>query len=171
MNERLKLLRIHLKSSQEEIGNRLGVNKATISRLEKGINNLTEQMIKSICREFNVNEEWLRNGIDPMFLPTVNDELKQLAQKHTFTDMEYKFFYEYLKLDLDKRLAVVEFLENIMNSDASLIATEPNQTLISKEEKSVSELETEYQKALKSASEQAATVSNFTEEDEKKKAQ
>ena len=50
MNERLNLLRKTLKISQEEFGKRLGVTGASISRLEKGERNITEQMIKSICR-------------------------------------------------------------------------------------------------------------------------
>lgn len=82
MKDRLKELRKDLNYSQEEMGNRLGVNKATISRLEKGINNITEQMIKSICREFNVSESWFRTGEGDMYvLSSYNDKLtKALAE-------------------------------------------------------------------------------------------
>lgn len=82
MKNRLKELRKDLNYSQEEMGNRLGVNKATISRLEKGINNITEQMIKSICREFNVSESWFRTGEGDMYvLSSYNDKLtKALAE-------------------------------------------------------------------------------------------
>lgn len=48
--------------TQELFGQKLGVRKTAISKLEKGENNLTEQMLKLICREFNVNEHWLRTG-------------------------------------------------------------------------------------------------------------
>lgn len=68
MNERIIELRKALKLTQTEFGNRLGVGKTTISQIEHGINNITEQMIKSICREFNVSEEWLRNGTGEMFI-------------------------------------------------------------------------------------------------------
>lgn len=67
MNERLKILRKELKLSQEAFGNRLGVTKTTISRLEKGARNLTSQMIVSICREFDVNEDWLKTGSGEIF--------------------------------------------------------------------------------------------------------
>ena len=73
MNERFKNLRIELNFSQEYIGNKLGVTKSTISRLEKGINKFTERMITSICREFNVNEEWLRHGTGEMFIQNINN--------------------------------------------------------------------------------------------------
>ena len=68
INERIRDLRKSLKLSQEEFGNRLGVTKASISRLESGINNVTEQMIKSVCREYNVNYAWLKEGVGEMFI-------------------------------------------------------------------------------------------------------
>ena len=71
MNERIRYLRKELLGlTLEKFGERLGVTKVTISRLENGINAVTDQMFKSICREFNVNEDWLRDGIgEPFDLP------------------------------------------------------------------------------------------------------
>ena len=62
MNERIKRIRKEAKLSQEEFGNKLGITKASISRIESGINNPSDQTIMLICREFNVNEEWLHTG-------------------------------------------------------------------------------------------------------------
>ena len=59
MNERIKELRKVLKLSQESFGKQLGVTGAGISKIESGERNLTEQMLKSICREFNVDYLWL----------------------------------------------------------------------------------------------------------------
>lgn len=78
MNERLNLLRKTLKISQEEFGNRLGVTGASISRLEKGERNITEQMVKSICREFNVDYIWLTTGDGEMFLDTDDDFMEKI---------------------------------------------------------------------------------------------
>lgn len=71
MNTRIKELRKNLLGlTLDKFGERLGVTKVTISRLENGINAVTPQMFKSICREFNVNEEWLRDGIgEPFAIP------------------------------------------------------------------------------------------------------
>lgn len=68
MNKRIKELRKSLNLTLEKFGERLGVTKMTISRLENGVNSVTDQMFKSICREFNVNEEWLRTGEGEMFV-------------------------------------------------------------------------------------------------------
>ena len=66
--ERIKELRKNLGLTLEKFGERLGVGKTAINKLEKGENNVTDQMCKSICREFNVNEEWLRTGDGEMFI-------------------------------------------------------------------------------------------------------
>lgn len=74
MNERVKQLREALGLSQEALGARVGVTRGSISRLESGTNNVTPAMIISLCREFNVNEEWLRNGTGEMFNTLSQDE-------------------------------------------------------------------------------------------------
>lgn len=74
MNERVKELRTVLGLSAEKFGARVGVTRSAISRIENGTVNVTSQMIISICREFNVNEEWLRNGSGEMFNTLSQDE-------------------------------------------------------------------------------------------------
>ena len=82
--ERIKAVRLAQvpKLSQEAFGARIGVTGATISRLESGDRAVTDQNILSICREFNVNEAWLRTGEGEMFQPkSRNDELLDYARR------------------------------------------------------------------------------------------
>lgn len=65
--ERVKKLRKHLSLTLEKFGYRLGVQKSAISKIERGDCGVTEQMTKAICREFNVDENWLRTGVGNMF--------------------------------------------------------------------------------------------------------
>lgn len=60
--ERVKEVRKLRELTLEKFGEKLGVGKTAISNIENGNRNLTGQMIKAICREFNVNESWLRTG-------------------------------------------------------------------------------------------------------------
>jgi len=66
MNERIKELRNALGLTLDKFGEKIGVKKAAVSRWENG-DNIADRMILSICREFNVSEEWLRNGTGEMF--------------------------------------------------------------------------------------------------------
>ena len=74
MGERVKELRKNLGLTLEMFGEKVGVGKSAVSRIENNTNGLTEQMIISICREFDVNEEWLRYGIGEMFIERTSDE-------------------------------------------------------------------------------------------------
>lgn len=70
MNERIKELRKNEGLTLEKFGERLGVKKSTLSNIESGRCNISEQLMKSICREFSVNEEWLRDGVgEPYIIP------------------------------------------------------------------------------------------------------
>ena len=74
MNERIKELRKTLGLPLDKFGERVGLRKSSLSQIENGVNGVTEQLIKSVCREFNVREEWLRTGEEPMFIPISRDE-------------------------------------------------------------------------------------------------
>lgn len=76
INDRIKLIRKHPKISltQEAFGERIGLKKSSLSLIENGINNVTQQTILSICREFNVNENWLKYGEGDMFITLTHDE-------------------------------------------------------------------------------------------------
>ena len=72
--DRVKEVRKAAGLTLEKFGARLGVAKTTISRIENGVNGLTDQMCKSISREFGVSEEWLKTGDGPMIEPVDEDE-------------------------------------------------------------------------------------------------
>lgn len=68
MNERIRELRKSLNLTLEKFGEPIGLKKSALSLIESGRNAVTPQVVKSICREFNVNEEWLRDGTGEMFV-------------------------------------------------------------------------------------------------------
>ncbi len=70
MNERLRKLRKALDLTQREFGERIGVKGNTIAQYELGRNEPIDAVLSLICREFHVNETWLREGTGEMFLPT-----------------------------------------------------------------------------------------------------
>lgn len=78
MNERLKELRKTLKLSQDAFGERIGMSGGGISLLEMGKRNITEQNVKSICREFNVDYIWLTTGEGEMFVDSDDDIMESI---------------------------------------------------------------------------------------------
>lgn len=74
MNERLKKLRKALDLTQQEFADRIGSKRNTIAKYETNTNVPSAAVISLICREFNVNEDWLRSGTGEMFNQLSQDE-------------------------------------------------------------------------------------------------
>lgn len=80
MNNRIRKLRKELNLTLDKFGEKIGLKKSSLSQIENGRCAITEQTIKSICREFNVNENWLRTGEgDPHIQMSEEEELMQWA--------------------------------------------------------------------------------------------
>ena len=74
MKDRIKAIRKHYDLTQAEFGDRIGVKGNTITNYENNLRNPSDAIIVSICREFNVNEEWLRYGVgDILVIPEDED--------------------------------------------------------------------------------------------------
>ena len=115
LNERIRILRKTLGLTVEKFGARVGVAKTTISRLENGVNSVTEQMFKSICREFNVNEDWLRDGVGEMFVEADTFSLDDFARSRGATAQELEILKAYFEIDADTRNNLIEhFINHLM---------------------------------------------------------
>ena len=115
MNNRIKEVRDHFNLSRAAFGERLGVSGDVINNLERGRVDAKDHMILLICKEYDVNEEWLRTGEGEMLLP-VNDE-KELAKLTVdFLKSESESFRRrmiaYLAKMTDEQWLMVENLVN-----------------------------------------------------------
>lgn len=113
MNERLKQLRKALKLNQVDFGAKLSLTGSAISRYESGVNAMADNIVLLICREFDVNEEWLRYGTGSMFSQKTMDLIEQLSDKYNLGLYGRQLLETYLELsDSDKR-AVERFVANL----------------------------------------------------------
>lgn len=110
MNERIKSVRKALKLSQDAFGEKLGMTGGGVSLLELGKRSVTEQVVKSICREFNVDYLWLTTGEGEMFTDLPASLLDELASKYDLTDEEKTIVHDFLSLTKDERKIVMNFL-------------------------------------------------------------
>lgn len=74
IGERIKAVRLATGLTMEAFGEQVGVSKSFVSMVESGKANASDQTILFICREFNVNETWLRTGEGEMMVPRTDDE-------------------------------------------------------------------------------------------------
>lgn len=117
IRDRIGKVRETVEKSQEEFGAILGVTKSTISLLETKKREPSERLIRDICREFSVNETWLRNGDGPMIRPpkTIDNMIMEEIAKLVKSDDEFvkNFILEYLKLSDEAKQEVKGFIKNI----------------------------------------------------------
>lgn len=102
MNARLKAIRKTLQLSQEDFGRRLGITGSGLSNLESGKRNITEQMIKSICNEFDVDYRWLTTGEGDMFVKC-DDDIAKLIDRVMYGESELakSIFKGFAQFDTD----------------------------------------------------------------------
>lgn len=74
MKDRIKKIRKELDLTQQKFADKLGVQRNTIAMYEMGRTLPSDAIMRSICREFNVNEDWLRTGQGEMFIKQTRDE-------------------------------------------------------------------------------------------------
>lgn len=74
MTERLKTVRKALHLTQQDMADRLGLKRNTIATYEIGKAQPSDRTIADICREFNINEAWLRTGEGEMCQPVTRDQ-------------------------------------------------------------------------------------------------
>lgn len=119
MNERIKEIRKYYSLSQEKFGEKLGVTKAAISRMELGTYNVTDTMLKLICSEYNVNPEWLKTGIGEMIVESDTFSFEEYIKNKDLTELEIDIIKAYLSLDSDVRQSLMNQLKAIFTKSSS----------------------------------------------------
>ena len=110
-NTRIKTLRKALDLTQQVFADRLGMKQNSIALIESG-RKTSEQTIKAICREFHVNETWLRTGEGEMFLPPPRDALDELIAEYKLPREFRTVIEKYLALTPDQQAAVMEYVRS-----------------------------------------------------------
>ncbi len=119
MNERLKLLRKNLKLTQEEFAKKIGIKRNTLANYEIGRNEPIDAVIFSICRVFNVNETWLRDGIGDIFSELIpEDEYTAAAAEISKSGdkLAMQAVIEYWKLDKESKKLLKNFILHIVEN-------------------------------------------------------
>ena len=75
-----------------------------------------DAVVSLICREYNVNEEWLRNGTGKMFLQDTNDELDALAERYDLTYADRVFVEKFVNLNADRRGMFISFMSDVITA-------------------------------------------------------
>lgn len=121
-NERLKKLRKTLDLTQQEFADKIGIKRNTMAQYEIGRNEPIDAVIISICREFNVSENWLRTGEGEMFNSSDDEYIAMIdrimAGENEFAKNIFKTFAMFDEADwnaLNKMIEKYNSIEAIEN--------------------------------------------------------
>ena len=115
--DRIKYLRKVLNIKQQEMALRLHLQSGSLSDIErKKTRTVTYRVISDICREYSVNEEWLRYGKGEIFVQPDTFSLDEYAKKNNLTDLELDIIKGYMELDSNLRQSLMSYLKSIFDS-------------------------------------------------------
>ncbi len=124
INERIKQIRKAYNMNQTDFGARIGVKQGSVAGYESGARTPVDAVILSICREFDISEEWLRTGQGEMkLIASENEEVMKYAgmllkDKEDFMAQKIKrFIVGYEKLDANDKKVVENLMRQIFESE------------------------------------------------------
>lgn len=115
IGNRIYNLRKKLDLSMEKFGNKLCISKSAISAFEKDLSKPSNQTIKLICREFNVDYFWLTEGFGEMFTHFDEVIIQELTEMYSLDETEKAIVLAFLESDKETRKHIKKFVNNLMD--------------------------------------------------------
>ncbi|WP_279000596.1 helix-turn-helix domain-containing protein [Thomasclavelia cocleata] len=111
IENRIKLLRKTLGLSMEKFGEKIGLSKTTISRVESGDSPLTQKNIKLICSIYNVDYFWLTEGTGEMFLEFPDVAIDMIVEDYKLDEIDRLLVQTYIETNDEDRKVIKNFLQ------------------------------------------------------------
>lgn len=109
IGDRIKELRKHLKLTQARFGEIIGLKQNSVALIEAG-RETSDQTIFAICREFRVNETWLRTGTGDMFIPSPEDEIENLCERYNLDRAARVLIEKFVMLPDADRKVILDYV-------------------------------------------------------------
>lgn len=113
MELRIKQIRERLNLSQSELGARIGLNRSSISNLEKGERRITDKHIKLLRSELNISESWLRTGEGDMFQTADGHSLDALEKLHPMHTLTRAFVEALISMPPEQEVVFVQLVHDV----------------------------------------------------------
>lgn len=118
MNDRIRAVRKAANLTQAEFASRIGIKPNTVTSYETGLRIPSDTVIMSICREFNVDENWLRTGEGEMFVQLSEDaEFIQILSEIEVSDDDFikALLRSYWRLSDNEKAAIHKLIDGLLN--------------------------------------------------------
>ena len=118
LHERIKAVRKSLvpKVSQTAFAEMLGTTRAAIAPYERGIVTPSDTFIQLLCAKFNISEEWLRTGKEPMHKSDIEAQVDAYTRGYALDAEEREIIRYFLNLNPSERAAMIAHVENLADA-------------------------------------------------------
>ena len=113
INKQIKKLRKHLKLSQTEFGERIGLKNSAISAMEQEDRSVSDRNITLICEKYHVSRAWLTEGKGEMFAETEDTLFARFAKENNLNEDEQIAARYILRLSTEERAAVLKYVREL----------------------------------------------------------
>lgn len=119
MKSRIHAVRAQADLTMAEFAKRIGMTTSSISLFESGKATPSDRTVLSICREFGVNEHWLRTGEGEMFEQTRETVLDRLAAEYSLDKEQVSVIENFLDLSPQERTAFLTYMRKVFGPAAA----------------------------------------------------
>lgn len=119
MKSRIHAVRAQADLTMAEFAKRIGMTTSSISLFESGKATPSDRTVLSICREFGVNEHWLRTGEGEMFEQTRETVLDRLAAEYSLDKEQVSVIENFLDLSPQERTAFLAYMRKVFGPSAA----------------------------------------------------
>ena len=159
LGDRIKKVRREKEYTQQALADLIGIRQNSVALIESGKRNASDQVVLAICRELNVNEEWLRYGRGEMFAPAPADALGALVKDRVLSDRERIALEKFLNLKPELREGLIDYFCDVAAALGDLDVPVPP---LAAQGASIVEAEAEYEKSSGFAQAMGLSASNTT---------
>ena len=116
IGERVRLLRKELGLNQAQFAEKIGLKQAAIGLYENNQRGVADRIILLICEKYSVREEWLRDGIEPMFVESDSTIVSQLSSEYGLDAFEKVLIEGFLKMKPEERAVIKTYVRNLIDT-------------------------------------------------------
>lgn len=131
INQRIKFFRINYSKnnkgknySQRQFAEKIGVSHGVINNIESEVVEAKDYVLKLICQTFNVNENWLRNGTEPIFIKNDEKSILEYLKESGVKPIVLEIIENYLKMTDKNKVIFDQFLQEILGNNENEAVSE-----------------------------------------------
>lgn len=110
INNRVRDIRSFFQKNQIDFAESISISNGYLAAIELGNRKVNDRLVKLICNEYNVNEDWLKSGEGEMLIVNINN-------RDDLTQLEKEIIMDYRKLNISQKALFDNLLNEFLDTE------------------------------------------------------